>query len=87
MLNVFLYVCLIKKVVWSKKQFQQSILNPNYNGDFLAYFNTVIEAEEDSDDDNPVQYNYHTIENRHMPDSIERINQEALYRFNFDNEE
>jgi hypothetical protein len=71
----------------AKKQFQQSILNPNYNGDFLAYYNTRIEPEEDSDDDNPVQYNYQTIENRHMPDSIERINQEALYRFNFDNEE
>ena len=68
----------------STKTFTQSILNPNYNGDFITYYNNTIEPEEDSDDENLPKYDYKNIENRHLPDSVQRIDQEALYRFSFD---
>jgi hypothetical protein len=68
----------------STKTFTQSILNPNYNGDYITYYNNTIDPEEDSDDENLPKYDYKNIENRHLPDSVQRIDQEALYRFSFD---
>jgi len=36
----------------STKTFTQSILNPNYNGDYITYYNNTIDPEEDYDDEN-----------------------------------
>lgn len=74
-----------------KLQFTQSILNPEYNPNYIEYFHKSIEEEdEDSDDqsedynkDNPV--NYQVVESRHLPESIQRLDDEALYRFNLGN--
>jgi hypothetical protein len=70
--------------------FTNSILNPNYNGNYLEYMQS-IEAEEDDSDDQEEEYsrdapqNYQVIESRHLPEAVNRLDQEALYRFNFGN--
>jgi len=71
-----------------KIQFTQSILNPEYNPNFIEYFHRSIEEEdEDSDDqaedynqDNPI--NYQIVESRHLPESIQKLDDEAKFRFN-----
>lgn len=73
-----------------KQVFTNSILNPNYNGNFIEYMQSVEGHEEDSDDQEEeysrdAPYNYQIIESRHMPETIENIDREALYRFNFGN--
>jgi hypothetical protein len=75
-----------------KQQFKQSILNPNYNGNFIEYMRN-FENEEYESDDQEEEYsrdfpeNYKGIENRHMPDTITNMDNEALYRFNLNLQE
>ena len=73
-----------------QKQFTQSILNPNYNGNFIEYMHSIEDEDEDSDDQEEdysrdAPQNYQVVESRHMPETINRIDQEALYRFSLDN--
>ena len=72
-----------------KQVFTNSILNPNYNGNFIEYMQSIEGHEEDSDDQEEeysrdAPYNYQNIESRHMPETINTLDREALYRFNFD---
>jgi hypothetical protein len=72
-----------------KQVFTNSILNPNYNGNFIQYMQTIEGEEDDSDDQEEeysrdAPYNYQNIEARHMPETINTLDREALYRFNFD---
>jgi hypothetical protein len=69
--------------------FKNSILNPNYNANFLGYMNS-LEAEEEDSDDHEEEYskdqleNYRITENRHLPETIDRLDQEALYRYAYE---
>ena len=75
-----------------KQQFTQSILNPNYNGNFIEYMRNFENEEEESDDQEEdysrdFPENYQVIESRHMPETINNLDNEALYRFNLNLEE
>jgi len=68
-----------------KEKFQNSILNPNYNGDFIDYLYYQQEQEQDSDDqeydyDRDNLENYKAMENRYNPEEIERIDEEIRYK-------
>jgi hypothetical protein len=65
--------------------FKGSILNPNYTGNFLDYMYTHEEQEGDSDDQEEdysrdILMNYRVQEARHVPEAIDRIDREALFR-------
>ena len=73
-----------------QKEFKYSILNPNYNGNYIEYMNTTEGQEEESDDqsedyDRDAPQNYQIVEARHLPETIQQIDQEALYRFSLNN--
>ena len=68
-----------------KETFKNSILNPNYKGNFIDYMYYQKEQEEDSDDqefdyDRDNIENYKTMENKYNPDEIERIDDEIRYK-------
>ena len=64
--------------------FKQSILNPNYQGNFISYLVHQQGQEEDSDDQEE-EYNvddinsYRAMESRYSPEQIARIDRDALY--------
>jgi hypothetical protein len=64
--------------------FKQSILNPNYQGNFISYLVNEQGQEEDSDDQEE-EYNvddinsYRAMESRYSPEQIARIDRDALY--------
>jgi hypothetical protein len=66
------------------EQFQQSILNPNYQGNVLAYMYHQDEQEQESDDQD-YDYNrddlreYRLNEGRHLPENARRWDLDALY--------
>lgn len=68
-----------------KEKFENSILNPNYKGNFINYMYHQKEQEEDSDDqeydyDRDNIENYKAMESRYNPDEIDRIDQEIRYK-------
>lgn len=70
-------------------QFQQSILNPNYNADIINYMYRQDDQDQDSDDqdyeyDQDDLQEYRQQEARHLPENVGRLNYEALYRMNLD---
>jgi hypothetical protein len=70
-------------------QFNQSILNPNYNADFINYMYRQEDQDQDSDDQD-YEYDpddlqeYRMQEARHLPATVGRLNYEGLYRMNLD---
>lgn len=70
-------------------EFKRSIINPNYNGNFLEYMYTQENQEGDSDDQEE-DYNrdeianYRVQEARHMPEAIRRLDREAMFRANIE---
>jgi hypothetical protein len=75
-----------------KKVFTNSILNPNYNANLIEYMQSIEGEEEDSDDQEEeysrdAPYNYQVIESRHLPESIQNLDEEAFSRFNFHNDQ
>lgn len=69
------------------QHFEQSILNPNYNGDILRYMYHQDDQEQASDDqdyeyDHDDLREYRQQEARHLPENVGRLNYEALYRMN-----
>jgi hypothetical protein len=65
--------------------FERSIINPNYTGDYMQYILSQEDKEGDSDDqdesyDRDILMNYRTQEARHLPDTIDRLDREALFR-------
>ena len=67
-----------------KEKFTNSILNPNYKGNFIDYMYRQKEQEEDSDDqdqdyDRDNIENYKTMENRYNPEEVDRIDNEVRY--------
>jgi hypothetical protein len=71
--------------------FTQSILNPEYNPNFIEYFHRNVEDEDEESDDQSEDYNrdsppnYKIVEARHLPESIQQLDEEAKYRFNLGN--
>jgi len=68
-----------------KERFQNSILNPNYQGNFVNYMYRQQEQEEESDDqefdyDRDNLENYKEMENRYNPENIQRIDNEIKYQ-------
>lgn len=68
-----------------KEKFENSILNPNYKGNFISYMYQQKEQEEDSDDqeydyDRDNLENYRAMESRYNPDEIDRIDNEIRMR-------
>jgi hypothetical protein len=69
----------------SDTQFKRSIINPNYTGNFLDYMMHQESHEGDSDDQDEAYnrdaiMNYRIQEARHMPDAVQRLDREALFR-------
>ena len=69
--------------------FSSSIINPSYNPDILKYMYHQEDQEGDSDDqeenyDRDVLANYRVQEARHMPDAVSRLDREALFRANIE---
>jgi hypothetical protein len=67
------------------REFTKSILNPNYTGNVLDFYYTQEEQEGDSDDQDEdysrdVLRNYRVQEARHLPEAIERLDREAVFR-------
>lgn len=67
-----------------KEKFVNSILNPNYNGNFIGYMYREQEQEEDSDDqefayDRDNIENYKAMEARYNPDEMDRIDTDVRY--------
>lgn len=66
------------------EQFSKSILNPNYNPNVIQYYYTHEEQEGDSDDQDE-DYNrdvltmYKVQESRHLPETVGRLDREALF--------
>jgi hypothetical protein len=70
--------------------FEHSILNPNYNPNFIQYMENEEGEEDDSDDqeedfNRDAVQNYRLVEARHLPETIAKLDQEALYRFSLNN--
>jgi hypothetical protein len=70
---------------YSDAPFQRSIINPNYTGDYMQYILSQEDKEGDSDDqdesyDRDILMNYRTQEARHLPETIDRLDREALFR-------
>lgn len=68
-----------------KEKFENSILNPNYKGNFINYMYQQKEQEEDSDDqeydyDRDNIDNYKEMESKYNPDEIDRIDRELRYK-------
>jgi hypothetical protein len=70
-----------------KEKFVQSVLNPNYRGNYLSYaFDD--DQREDTDDEYEHDYNgdeveepdYRTFEARYLPSAIERLDLQAQYQ-------
>lgn len=69
-----------------KDKFNQSVLNPNYHGNYMSYI-FDDDQNEDSEDNDEYDYNgdeidepdYRQHEVRHLPGTIARIDQQALY--------
>jgi hypothetical protein len=69
----------------SQVSFTQSIINPNYTGDFMKYLLDQEDKEGDSDDqdesyDRDVLMNYRVQEARHLPETVQNLDREALFR-------
>jgi hypothetical protein len=66
-----------------KNEFEVSVINPNYNGDFVKYLRTQEEQEEESDDgedyDRDTLLKYKRAEMQFMPSQIQQRDLEALY--------
>lgn len=66
-----------------KTEFKNSVINPNYTGDFINYLRTQEEQEEESDDgedyDRDVLMKYKRAESQFMPSQIRQRDMEALY--------
>lgn len=64
-------------------EFKNSVINPNYTGDFVKYLRTQEEQEEESDDgedyDRDVLMKYKRAETQFMPSQIRQRDLEALY--------
>ena len=64
-----------------KQQFKSSILNPNYDGNFISYMYRQEEQESDSDDQEEdfsrdAMANYRIQEQHHLPASVQRRDRE-----------
>lgn len=64
-----------------KRKFETSILNPNYDGDFIHYMYKAAEQESDSDDQEEdfskdVMKNYRREEQLYLPENVARRNQD-----------
>lgn len=75
-----------------KKLFNNSILNPNYDGNYIGYMFHQEDNEEDSEDqeytyDEDNIANYKINEARYTSEEIERIDNEAMQRFRLDRED
>lgn len=74
-----------------KTEFTRSIINSNYNGDFLKYQYTQQEQEEDSDDQD-MSYNrdafekYKQNESRNLPWQVAQRNVQLYYDLNYPDE-
>ena len=67
-----------------KEQFKASVLNPNYNANYVEYMYANDHEDEESDDqeydysrDDGTNYEVH--ESRHLPETIAQIDRQALY--------
>ena len=75
-----------------KRAFQQSIINTNYNGDFMNYMYRQEEQEEESDDQD-TDYNrdalqqYREAESRNLPWQVAQRNIQQYYDLNIDEDE
>lgn len=75
-----------------KNMFNTSILNPNYNADLINYMYRQDDQDQDSDDQD-FDYDpddldeYRMQEARHLPSNAQRLNYEALYRMNLQDDE
>jgi hypothetical protein len=73
----------------NKSQFHQSIINANYNGNFLDYQYTQQQQEEDSDDQD-MDYNrdafekYKLNESRNLPFQVAQRNIQMYYDLNYE---
>lgn len=76
----------------SKVEFQKSIINSNYNGNFMDYMYKQEEQEEESDDQE-MDYNRDTLENyrraesRNLPWQFAQRNIQQYYDLNVDEDE
>lgn len=69
----------------STATFERSIINPNYNGNYIEYMFNQEDQEGDSDDHDEeysrdVLANYRVQEMRHKPEMVSRLDREALFR-------
>ena len=76
----------------NKTEFHNSIINTNYNGNFLEYQYTQQQQEEDSDDQD-MDYNrdafekYKQNESRNLPFQVAQRNIQMYYDLNYESEE
>lgn len=72
-------------------EFVKSVINANYNGDFMKYQYTQEEQEEDSDDQD-IDYNrddfekYKANESRNMPIQVAQRNLQTFYDLNYEDQ-
>lgn len=74
-----------------KQKFGVSSIQPNYNGDFLAYKRLEEEQEEESDEEEDFSRdmlnNYKRFESQYMPDNIRKRDIELLYQMELEDDD